>query len=256
MAQPIVLRFKSDTESARRAVMALGTTVATSMASVSAAAIAAHQSTGVSIGGIAATALKAAASLTAMQYAAIAAFAAFTAAAAAGAAELERFEKIAKKAADANVGTTFFQAFVDGARALRLETKQLENPGAIGDGAAGSDYCPVLCFTKVRVAQPTIGYPIIVNSIEYRVRLIPVSGTSFTVASGLVLPVSVYTGSVMAYGYYPARESYVSDYTQVKAGTYNVSIEWRWSNDTGNALADNAIGIRLGADIIIDTRRR
>jgi hypothetical protein len=131
-----------------------------------------------------------------------------------------------------------------------------ENPGAIGDGAAGSDYCPVLCFTKVRVAQPTVGYPIIVNSIEYRVRLIPVSGTSFTVASGLVLPVSVYTGSVMAYGYYPARESYVSDYTQVKAGTYNVSIEWRWSNDTGNALADNAIGIRLGADIIIDTRRR
>jgi hypothetical protein len=127
MAQPIVLRFKSDTESARRAVMALGTTVATSMASVSAAAIAAHQSTGVSIGGIATTALKAAASLTAMQYAAIAAFAAFTAAAAAGAAELERFQKIAESAAKANVGTTFFQAFIDGARGMRVEAKQLES---------------------------------------------------------------------------------------------------------------------------------
>lgn len=127
MAQPIVLRFKSDTESARRAVVALGTTVATSMASVSAAAMAAHQSNNLSIGGIALTALKAAASLTAMQYAAVAAFAAFTAAAAAGAVELEKFQKLAEKAAASNLGTTFFQAFVDGARQLRLETKQLES---------------------------------------------------------------------------------------------------------------------------------
>lgn len=131
-----------------------------------------------------------------------------------------------------------------------------ENPGAIGEGATDDDYCPVLCFTKVRVVQPIQGYPIIVNSIEYRVRLIPSLGSNFTIASGMVLPVSVYTGSTMAYGYYPARESYVSDYTQVKAGTYDVSIEWRWSNDTGNALDANSIGIRLGADIIIDTRRR
>jgi hypothetical protein len=127
MAQPIVLRFKSDTESARRAVVALGTTVATSMASVSASAIAAHQSSNLSLGGMAVTALKAAASLTAMQYAAVAAFAAFTAAAAAGAVELEKFQKLAEKAAASNLGTTFFQAFVDGARQLRLETKQLES---------------------------------------------------------------------------------------------------------------------------------
>jgi hypothetical protein len=127
MAQPIVLRFKSDTEAARKAVVALGTTVATSMASVSAAAIAAHQSSNLSLGGMAVTALKAAASLTAMQYAAVAAFAAFTAAAAAGAVELEKFQKLAEKAAASNLGTTFFQAFVDGARQLRLETKQLES---------------------------------------------------------------------------------------------------------------------------------
>lgn len=127
MAQPIVLRFRTDTESARKAVQALGTTVATSMASVSAAALAANQSTGVSVGGIAMTAAKAAASLTAMQYAAIAAFAAFSAAAAAGAAELERFEQIAKKASASGLGTTFFQAFTEQARALRLEAKQLES---------------------------------------------------------------------------------------------------------------------------------
>lgn len=53
--------------------------------------------------------MTAAASLTAMQYVAVAAFAAFTAAAAAGAAELEKFEQIAKKAAAADVGTTFFR---------------------------------------------------------------------------------------------------------------------------------------------------
>jgi hypothetical protein len=126
MANPIILRTKAETEGTARAFVSLATTVATSMGSISSAALLAHQSTGASLGGIAGTALKAAASLTAMQYVAIATFAAFSAAAAAGAAELEKFEAIAKKAADANVGTTFFQAFSAGAQQLRVEVKQLE----------------------------------------------------------------------------------------------------------------------------------
>lgn len=127
MAQPIVLRYKADTESARKAVMDLGKIVATSMASVSSSAIDAHRANTQFATGVGVTALKAAASLTAIHYAALAAFAGFTAAAAAGAAELEKFQKVAEAAARSNVGTTFFQAFTDGARSLRLETKQLES---------------------------------------------------------------------------------------------------------------------------------
>lgn len=127
MAKPIILRTKADTEGTAKAFVSLAATVASSMGSVSSAALLAHQSTGSSLGGIAGTALKAAASLTAMQYVAVAAFAAFTAAAAAGAAELEKIEQIAKKAATANVGTTFFQAFTEGAQRLRVEAKELES---------------------------------------------------------------------------------------------------------------------------------
>lgn len=118
--------FRADTEPATRAIATLARAVATGMGSVSASALAAHQSTGAALGGIGASALKAAASLTAMHYVAIGAFAAFTAAAAAGAAELERFQQIAKRAADANVGTTFFQSFSAGAHKFRLDVKDLE----------------------------------------------------------------------------------------------------------------------------------
>lgn len=126
MAKPIILRTKAETEGTAKAFVSLAATVATSMASVSSAALIAHQATGSSLGGIAGTAAKAAASLTAMQYVAIAAFAAFSAAAAAGAAELARFEEIAKKASASGVGTTFFQSFIEGARTLRIEARQLE----------------------------------------------------------------------------------------------------------------------------------
>jgi len=125
--RPLVIPFRADTESATRGMATLAQAVVAGMGSVSAAAVAAHQSTGSALGGIAVNALKAAATLTGMQYAAIAAFAAFTAAAAAGAAELERFQKIAESAARSNVGTTFFQSFIDGARGMRVEAKQLES---------------------------------------------------------------------------------------------------------------------------------
>ncbi|WP_439572637.1 hypothetical protein [Phreatobacter sp.] len=124
--RPLVIPFRADTEPASRAIATLARAVATGMGSVSASALAAHQATGSSLGGIALTAARAAASLTAFHYVALGAFAAFTAAAAAGAAELGRFEQIAKRAADANVGTTFFQAFSVGAHQFRLEVKALE----------------------------------------------------------------------------------------------------------------------------------
>lgn len=127
MAAPIILRTKAETEGTAKAFVSLAATVATSMGSISSAALMAHQSTGSSLGGIAGTALKAAASLTTMQYAAIAAFAAFAAASAAGSAELERFEAIAKRALDANVGSTFFQSFSASARAFALDVKKLED---------------------------------------------------------------------------------------------------------------------------------
>jgi hypothetical protein len=125
--RPLVIPFRADTESATRGIATLAQVAVSGMASVSGAAVMAHQAGGSALGGIALNAAKAAASLTAMQYVAIAAFAAFSAAAAAGAAELERFEQIAKKAGAANVGTTFFQAFTEQARSLRLEAKQLES---------------------------------------------------------------------------------------------------------------------------------
>jgi hypothetical protein len=125
--RPLVIPFRADTESATRGIATLAQVAVSGMASVSGAAVMAHQSGGSALAGIGMNALKAAASLTAMQYVAIAAFAAFSAAAAAGAAELERFEQIAKKAGASGVGTTFFQAFTEQARALRLEAKQLES---------------------------------------------------------------------------------------------------------------------------------
>lgn len=141
MAKPIILRTRADTEEASKAMLALAATVATAMGSVSAVALKAHQETGHALGGIrdqavaagsglangAMTAVKAVAALnTALQVAKVA-MVAYAAAAAAGAVELYRLQDIAKKAEASNLGTTFFQAFVEQARQLRIETKALES---------------------------------------------------------------------------------------------------------------------------------
>lgn len=126
MSTPLVVRFQAETAQAKGAVMELARITAGAMGSVSASALAAHQASGFSLGGIAMSAAKAVAGLTALQYAAIAAFAGFTAAAAAGAAELERFEAIAKKSLDANVGSTFFQSFSVGAARLGVDLREAE----------------------------------------------------------------------------------------------------------------------------------
>ncbi|MBX9990925.1 hypothetical protein [Phreatobacter oligotrophus] len=129
MAQPMVLRFKTDTEQARRGVETLARIVVTSMASVSAASVAAHQTGGSALAGYGEKALnsaKAIAALAAAHQVAIAAFSAYLAAVGAGAAELERFQKIAEKAAASNIGTTYFQAFTVGAERLGAKLKDAE----------------------------------------------------------------------------------------------------------------------------------
>lgn len=129
MAKPILLRYVADTEPAARASASLAAAVASAMAGISSSAVLMHQTTGNAFDGLGAklmTAVRVMSTLKAAMLTAEVALATFTVAAAAGTVELARFVGIAEKAAASNVGTTFFQAFTEGADAFRMKVKDLQ----------------------------------------------------------------------------------------------------------------------------------
>jgi hypothetical protein len=130
MSRPLKLLFDASSAiPAGHNVQALQAIVVASMAGVSASAAAAHQTTGSAFDGIgskALTAARAIGSLAVAHKTLTAAILVYTAAAAAGFVEIDKFQKLAEKAANANVGTTFFQAFTVGADKFRLQVKDLE----------------------------------------------------------------------------------------------------------------------------------
>ncbi len=130
-----------------------------------------------------------------------------------------------------------------------------ENPDAIGDGATDTDYCPVLFAVNATARNGSTGWgfgsanPMVV---AFRVKLTDGVNTFYS-EEGLIACASSWNGApVYGFGGNPGSMTGVS---QVKAGTYDVYLQYRWGPRTANGMTATAtepagLQLRIAAKIV------
>ncbi len=136
-----------------------------------------------------------------------------------------------------------------------------ENPGSIGDGASGSDFCPVAVLMDIAARNTTNGWnggsynPMVV---AYRLELDDGAGGVYVSREGLCPNYSGYSpsGGIVIYGF-GMQQSVLVDIFQAKAGTYNVYLARRWGPTTANGMqpggdgAGNGMPLKISSNVTI-----